>query len=192
MMSLALVYSVTLLGPWGTIKAWANISEVGNWGGFLAYAGAIWFTSLGGMPALWALGAWLGKRLSGTETVSAKELFLKYAYLLVPLGIFAWIAFSIPLIAVNGSYIISTLSDPMGWGWNLFGTADFPWTPFFPEYILYVQIPLLLAGLGYCLKLGFRIARTVYPDSTQAVRSLIPVGILCTGITILFVFLFAG
>lgn len=40
-------------------------------------------------------------------------------------GLLAWIAFSVPLIFVNGSYIISVISDPFGWGWNLFGTADF-------------------------------------------------------------------
>jgi polyferredoxin len=192
MIALALVYSVTLLSPWGTIKAWANVSEVGDWQGFLIYAGTVWSICLAGLPAVWAMAAWLGKYLSGSDQVSVKEIFLRYTYLLVPLGLLAWIAFSIPLIMVNGSYIISTLSDPMGWGWNLFGTADFPWTPFLPEYIVYIQIPLLLIGLGFSLKSGYIIAKTIYSDATPAVRSLIPVGIVCTAITTALLRLFAG
>lgn len=192
MLALVTVYSVTLLGPWGIVKDWANVSEVGNWKGFLTYAGLIWFTALLGIPALWALVSWLGKWLSGTDRVSTRELFLRYSYLLVPLGLLAWIAFSFPLIMVNGSYILSTLSDPMGWGWNLFGTAGIPWTPVLPEYTVYLQIPLLLFGLGFALKRGYNIARTLYPDTIQGIRSLIPVGALCTGFTMVLLRLFVG
>jgi ferredoxin len=192
MVTLAMVYSVVLLGPWGALKEWANISEMWNWTGFAIYTGSIWFTCLVGMPALWVLASWLGKLLSGTDAVSVKEIFLRYSYLLVPLGLMAWIAFSVPLIMINGSYVLSTLSDPMGWGWDLFGTADISWKPIYPEYMIYVQIPLLLFGLGYSLKCGYMIAQTLYAGTVQAVLSLIPVGVLCTGITIAFLTLFTG
>jgi hypothetical protein len=192
MITLAMVYSVVLLGPWGTLKEWANISEMGNWGGFFIYTGFIWFTCLAGMPALWALAAWLGKCLSGTDAVSAREIFLSYSFLLVPLGLFAWIAFSFPLIMINGSYILTTLSDPMGWGWDLFGTANIPWKPIYPEYLIYIQIPLLLFGLGYSLKRGYHIARTKYSETIRGVLSLLPAGALCTLITATFLTLFTG
>jgi hypothetical protein len=192
MITIALVYSVTLLGPWGTFKEWANISEVGNWNGFLTYTGVIWFTSLAGIPALWAIAACLGRRLSGTRSISAKEIFLRYTYLLVPLGLVAWIAFSIPLILVNSTCILNTMSDPMGWGWDLCGTAHLAWKPIFPEYAVYVQIPLLLIGLGFSLKRGYEIAQGIYGNAIQGVRSLIPVGIVCTCITMVFLTLFAG
>ncbi len=192
MLALAMVYSVTLLGPWGTVKDWANISEVGNLQGFLTYAGIIWFTALVGIPTLWLLASWLGRRLAGTDAVPTKEIFLRYSYLLVPLGLMAWMAFSFPLVMVNGSYIISVISDPLGWGWDLFGTALIPWTPVFPEYTVYIQILLLLFGLGFSLKRGYDIALTLYPDPLQATRSLISVGLLCTGVTIFFLLLFTG
>jgi len=192
MITIALVYSITLLGPWGTFKEWANISEVGNWKGFLTYATAIWFIALAGIPALWAIAAWLGKRLSGTDSVSAKEIFLKYTYLLVPLGLVVWIAFSLPLILVNTTCILNTASDPMGWGWDLCGTARIPWKPYFPEYIAYVQIPLLLTGLAFSLKRGHDIAREIYPNAVHGMRSLIPVGVVCMAITMVFLTLFVG
>jgi len=192
MIALALVYSTTLLGPWGTVKDWANISEVGNWKGFLVYAGIIWSMALIVIPSLWGLAAWLGRRLSGTDSVSVKQLFLRYSYLLVPLGLLAWVAFSFPLIMVNGSYIVSVTSDPLGWGWNILGTANVPWTPVLPEYTVYIQMILLLFGLGFSLKQGLDISRSLYSDAAQGIRSLIPVGVLCTMITLVFLRLFTG
>lgn len=190
MITLAMVYSAVLLGPWGTLKEWANISEMGNWPGFLIYVTAIWLTSLVIMPALWALAAWLGNRTSGAPDITVRTIFIRYSYVLVPLGLIAWIVFSLPLIMINGVYVLTTLSDPMGWGWDLFGTADMHWDPLFPEYLVYFQIPLLLFGLGYSLKRGFHIARTLYPETLQGVRSLVPMGIICTGITLIFLTLF--
>jgi hypothetical protein len=192
MITIAIAYSVILLGPWGTLKEWVNISEMGNWKGFLTYAIVLWVGALAAMPGLWALAVWFGKSLSGTRAVSTKEMFLQYTYLLVPLGLAAWIAFSLPLILVNTTCILNTVSDPMGWGWDLFGTCRMPWAPILPEYIVYAQIPLLLTGLGLSLKRGYQIAQGIYEDTIQGVRSLIPVGVLCMAITIVFMILFAG
>jgi len=192
MINLALVYSVTLLGPWGTVKNWANISEVGDWGGFLIYTAIIWLSSLVVLPGIWGMLAAFGKRLSGSTKVGARTLFTRYSYLLVPLGLCAWIAFSIPLLMVNVTHIIATFSDPMGWGWNLFGTAHMPWTPILPEYLVYAQLPILLLGLGFCLKRGHTLATTLYEDRAQALRSLLPFSVAATVITAGFMLLFAG
>jgi NADPH-dependent glutamate synthase beta subunit-like oxidoreductase len=192
MLALAMVYSVTLLGPWGTIKEWANVAETGNWKGFGIYAGIIWVTALLAIPAVWALTSWLGKLLAGVRSISTKEIFIKYSYMLVPLGLLAWIAFSFPLIMINGSYVISIISDPLGWGWDLLGTASVPWNPILPEYTVYIQIPLLLFGLYIALKRGYDISLTLYQDKSQAVRSLIPTGIVCAVIIFAFLKLFTG
>ena len=192
MLALAIVYSVTLLGPWGTIKNWANVAETHNWAGFATYAGIIWFSALIGIPAVWWLASWLGKLMSGSDGVSAKELFLKLSYMLVPLGLLVWIAFSFPLIMINGSYIISILSDPLGWGWDLIGTAHVPWKPILSQYTAHVQIPLLLVGLYFALKRGFEIALTLYRDRTKAALSLMPVGMVCTALVLVLLKLFTG
>ncbi len=192
MITLALVYSVTLLGSWGTVKNWANISEMGDWIGFLIYAGVIWLSALVVLPGLWAMLAALGKRFSGTDRITTRTLFLRYSYLLVPLGLCAWIAFSIPLLMVNVTHILSTVSDPMGWGWNLFGTANLPWTPIFPEYLVYAQLLVLLFGLAVCLKRGVVLAESLYEDRMQGIRSLFPFALIAAGINSAFIILFAG
>jgi len=50
-------------------------------------------------------------RLAGSPEGSLRTLFVRYAYLLVPVGLMAWVAFSVPLVMVNGTYILATASD---------------------------------------------------------------------------------
>ena len=192
MLVLALSYSVVLLGPWGLFKDWANISEKGNWGGFGLYAGGQALLALVLFPGLYYLSIRLAKWYAQADNVSTKELFLKYSYMLVPMGLLAWIAFSVPLIMVNGSYIISVISDPLGWGMDLFGTAEFPWTPLWPEWVPFLQVPILLVGLYYGLRGLYKVGQQLFPDPVQLHRSLISPAVLLLGVTLVFMKLFIG
>ncbi len=196
MLVLAMAYSVVLLGPWGFLKDWANISEKGDFVGFIIYAATLWFSCLLGFPAIYyiavKLGHWWAKMKKQNGAVSLKDMFIRYSYTLVPLGLLAWVAFSLPLIMVNGSYILSVLSDPLGRGWNLFGTAHIPWTPVYPEYANYIQVALLLVGLYYGIKKGLEIARELWADEEAAFRSMVPLTVLLVAVTIAFMKLFAG
>ncbi|MFQ6673350.1 MAG: 4Fe-4S binding protein, partial [Fidelibacterota bacterium] len=59
MITLALVYSITLLGPWELVKNWANFTESGEWGGFLIYAGFVVVGALIVFPLLFGAFAWV-------------------------------------------------------------------------------------------------------------------------------------
>jgi hypothetical protein len=196
MLVLAMAYSVVLLGPWGFLKDWANISEKGDFVGFIIYAATLWFSCLLGFPAIYyiavKLGHWWAKMKKQNGAVSLKDMFIRYSYTLVPLGLLAWVAFSLPLIMVNGSYILSVLSDPLGRGWNFFGTAHIPWTPVYPEYATYIQVALLLVGLYYGIQKGLEIARELWADEEAAFRSMVPLTVLLVAVTIAFMKLFAG
>lgn len=192
MLVLALTYSVVLLGPWGQLKDWANISEAGDWTGFGLFAGGQALLALVIFPGLYYLSIRIAKWYAGADSVPTKELFLKYAYMLVPMGLLAWIAFSVPLIMVNGSYIISVTSDPLGWGMNLFGTAEFPWTPLWPEWVPFIQVPILLAGFYFGLRGLHKVGRQLFADTAQLYRSLIPPTALLLGVTVVFLKLFVG
>lgn len=192
MLSLAFVYSVVFMGPWGWVKDLANVSKVSDWGGFLIYAGFVAFAALALFPAIYLGFVALSKRLVKAKSIPLKQLFIKYSYTLVPLGLFMWAAFSIPLVMVNGSYIITVISDPFGWGWNLFGTAGFPWKQFYPEYVPVVQIVLLVTGLHFSIKSGYRIGKSMFEERKQVILSLIPLTVLLTGLTVGFLKLYAG
>jgi ferredoxin len=191
MLALAMSYSVILLGPSGTIKDWANVSETGAWGGFAVYAAILWIGALVVMPSLFYACASLARRLGGRSSATLKETFLGFSYVLVPLGLLAWIAFSFPLIFVNGSYILTTMSDPFGWGWDLFGTAHVAWRPVIPEYLGYIQLVLLGIGLYYALKRGRSIAERLFP-ARKAARAFLPVGVFAAAVTLAFATVFLG
>ena len=57
---------------------------------------------------------------------------------------------------VNVTFLEQSLNDPFGWGWNLFGTASYPWTPYVPQVLPYLQVPILLGGLIISIRLAAR------------------------------------
>jgi ferredoxin len=192
MLALAMAYSVILLGTNGTIKDWANVTETGMWSGFATYTLILWSSALVIVPAIFYACARMSRFFAGAKNTPVKDIFLQYSYVLVPLGLLAWIAFSVPLIFVNGSYIISVISDPLGWGWDLFGTAHVPWSPLFPEYLGIAQIALLLTGFGVAMNRGFQISTRLFGSDIAAVKGLIPIGVFSFGVTLTFLSFFVG
>ncbi len=193
MIALVIAYTVTLLGPWGTPRSWSNVTEVGNWGGFALHAAVVWFCALAALPAVWYGLSRLALRFAGPHTVSVREVFVRYSYLLVPVGLLAWIAFSLPLVMLNWTHITSSLSDPLGWGWNLFGTAHQHWSPFLPRVD---SVPAGPPASVWASRWPWSAERPsledLFPDRSAALRSLIPHGVMCTVITAVLLRLFVG
>ena len=192
MVAIAGVYSVLWLGPWGELRDLANVTETGNWRGFALYAAALWALALVVLPGLQALAVLAGRRLAGGTAPPFRAAFLALVYPLVPLGLLAWIAFSLPLVLVNGSYVLMVLSDPMGWGWDLFGTAHVPWTPVVPHLIGWLQAPLLLLGLAVALRQGHRLALALWGEPGRALRGFAPTALLLGLIAVGFLTVFLG
>jgi len=188
MLACALLYSAVLLGPWGWLKDWANLESWPHWA---AYAAGFLAINLLLLPGLFWLAAALSRAAARLDT-PVKRLFIDYAYSLVPLGLIGWIAFSFSFVFVNGSYAIAVLSDPFGWGWNLFGTRDFPWTPFLPGLMTFLQTGLLLVGLLFSIVTAYRIGRQHAASDSQAWRGTLPVAGFLTSLTLVFLWLNLG
>ncbi|MBZ0304309.1 MAG: 4Fe-4S binding protein [Anaerolineae bacterium] len=186
MLACALLYSVVLLGPWGWLKQWANMDTFAHWG---LYVIAFWSVNLLLLPGIFGGAVSLSRRLARLQ-ISFRQLFVDYAYALVPLGLAAWIAFSLSFVFVNGSYAVSIISDPFGWGWNLFGTANQPWTPILPGVVSFLQVGALMFGLLYALNTAYRIARHHVQDHQLALRAALPTMCFLVGITLSFLWLY--
>jgi len=154
MLVVAIAFSITMLGPWSFIKDAANVTESGQIIPFLIYLAAIWSSALLVFPGLFILTARGANRLAGNQ-VSDRNITLRLTYILIPMGIFAWIAFSLPAVMVNYGYIFSVLSDPLGLGWDLFNTADLHFKPILPDWIPVIQGLMLLTGLYLGLSRGY-------------------------------------
>ena len=172
MLVVAIAFSLTMLSPWGGIKEAANVTESGHLDAFWVYLGGLWGSALVVFPALFLL-AGKGAQLMTGKAVPYKALTLRLAYILIPVGIFAWIAFSLPTILVNHNYILVVLSDPLGLGWDLFGTAEAPFDPFLADWIPMIQGAVLLAGLYFGLSRGWRSLGAVIQEPALRVRALI-------------------
>lgn len=188
MLACAMVYSAVFLGPWGWLKDMANLASPGS---YLLYAGAFLAINLAVVPGMFFVATWVAGRVGGLRT-SPRKTFVEYAYTLVPLGLLAWMAFSLAFVFVNGSYALSVISDPFGWGWNLLGTGEHPWTPFLPQVVQYLQVGLLIGGLISAIYLAYRIGRQNGADHAGAVRAAVPVTTFLTSATLVFLRLYLG
>ena len=189
MLTCALIYSAVFLGPWGWLKDWAGVASIS---GRALYAIVFLAINLLAVPGLFLLVTALSKRLSSVQEVSLKQVFINHSYALVPMGLSVWMAFSFSFLFVNGSYALSIISDPFGWGWDLFGTKSYPWTPMLIELVPYLQIVTLVAGLIFSIYIAYRIGRQHSASESQTIRGLIPIAAFLTVVTVAFLRLDLG
>ncbi len=148
MLSLAVVYSIVWFGPWEYIRIWALARDLTS---FTLYAAFFLPTTMALMPALYFGATRVSRRLSGSSTPALTGLFANLSPSLVPIGITVWISFILGILSLHLSYVVPVVSDPFGWGWNLFGTKNLPWARLFAEPLPYVQVSLILIGLAYSI-----------------------------------------
>jgi polyferredoxin len=153
MLGAAMVYAGVLLGPWGSLKMAAYSVGTPAW---FAYAAAFLALIFGLLPGLFWLAVKAGQALSHSS-LPIKTAFQAFATALVPLGLMFWVAFSLSFVLTNASYIIVVVSDPFGWGWNLFGTANIPWQPSLSATLVPMQTLALVGGLLWALRTAQRI-----------------------------------
>jgi hypothetical protein len=153
MLGSAIVYSFVMLGPWGMVKEAANAIGSLDWVVFSLILLVLVLVILPGI-------LYLGLKIFHSKITNAelKREFIHQSYGLIPLGLAAWIAFSFSFIFTNFSYVTATISDPFGWGWNLFGTAEMGWTPYLSAGISTYQVIALLAGLLFTILSSQKIA----------------------------------
>jgi len=149
--TLAIVYSILYEGHWPIVRDYVNILDKGNWGLFGIYSILVWSLALVIMPGLLFLLSFAGLKFSQAKE-SPRTSFLMSSGSLLPLGLTLWIAFVIPMLFVNISFILQSLSDPFGWGWDFLGTANTPWHQLLPRYIPIFQSLIILTGLYFSMR----------------------------------------
>jgi polyferredoxin len=175
MLTCAVAYSVILIGPWSRLKETAYAVGSPAW---WVYAAIFLAANLALVPGLFYACAAFTKRIAQVK-IPTRKLFIEYAYALVPLGLAAWAAFSLAFVLINFSYAWQVLSDPVGWGWNLFGSAGWTWTPYLAGWVPTLQIPILLAGLVGAIGVTLRTAR----QQRISPGSALPIVAFCVAFT---------
>jgi hypothetical protein len=113
MLGSALAFSAVFLGSWGWLKLSAFQIGSGQW---LIYTFAFLALNLFLLPGLFSLCVWLKKTLTHAS-LGLKRMISTEAQGLIPLGLMAWIAFTVSFALPKLSYIAGVLNDPLGLGW---------------------------------------------------------------------------
>jgi len=162
MLGSALAFSAVFTGPWGWLKSAAFAIGSPAW---LGYSLGFLALTLGLVPGLYALSVWVGQVWSHPRRLNApdslRRSLAQNSLALLPLGLFAWIAFTVSFAFPKISYVLAVLSDPLGWGWNLFGTAGTTWNPNTSAFSPALQVSLLLLGLFFAGKVAYQQAAAI-------------------------------
>lgn len=187
--TLALVYSVLYQVHWAEVRDYVNILDKGNWKLFGIYSVVVWSLSLVVMPGILYILSFLGARLSKLK-VSVKEIFLYSSGALLPLGLMLWISFVIPMLFVNVTFVLQSASDPFGWGWDFFGTANIPWHQFLPRLVPWIQSVLILIGLYFSLRNLKKAGLGIELKVGSLFPLLLPMGLFITASAVVMIFFF--
>ncbi len=107
--------------------------------------------------------------------VSRRQLAIRYAYSFLPIALFYHFAHNSMHFFVEGGRIMPLLSDPFGWGWDLFGTAAMEPGPLLAFPVVWSMMVLfILTGHVWSLMIGHRTAVHLYPSRGAALRSELP------------------
>ncbi len=164
MLGSAMIYAGVLLGPWGSFKDAAY--HVGSNAWFI-YAITFLAIIFGVLPGVFSIGV-----LNTKSHLPWKQRFASLSTALIPLGLMFWVAFSLSFVLTNAAYIVASLSDPLGLGWNLFGTANIAWQPMLTSFLAPAQTLALVGGLIWS-------ARTAQKAASRVKVSSIPVIVYC-------------
>ena len=160
---------------------------------YLLYLGFFWGLTFFVFPGVIYIVSIFSKKLipqyTKYETQDTIRIFSINAHSLIPLGMFIWIAYSIPYLLVNWGYILPVITDPFGWGWNILSflpvDARSSGKPFFTLGIPYIQSLLMITGLVFSV----RITKRVF---TGTVKSAYPIIIFQTLFTVILIYIFTS
>ncbi len=111
-----------------------------------------WFATLALLATVAVIGAvylaaaLIAGRLARSE-LGGWEIAARFAHTLVPIALAYAVAHYFTLVLFEGQLAFSSLSDPLGRGWDLLGTAG--WRPvafLSPRVVWYVQVATIVSG----------------------------------------------
>lgn len=105
---------------------------------------------------------WLTKK-AGKNRFDFRELAIKNSYALLPIALFYHLAHNSMHFSMEGGKFVSVISDPFGWGWNLFGTSNWKIPMLFSmDVVWWLQVLFIVIGHVWSLYIGHRLAIQMY------------------------------
>lgn len=154
LLSMTAFHGLTMTPSWVALleatKAATGLTFMGAFTGLMAAFLALpvlVYAALAGVSAAWA-------------RVGFRDVALRFAYALLPIALFYHLAHNAEHFLMEGPKLLALISDPFGWGWNLFGTARWTVAPLVSlEGLWRIQVLFVLVGHLYSLWITARTAR---------------------------------
>ncbi len=124
------------------------------------------------------------------DSITLATALGSFALAIMPISLAYHAAHFLTQLLVNGQYLVKNLSDPLGRGQNLFGTADLQVTTSFlsnhhaVEVLWKLQVLLIVLGHIASVVIAHGVALRLYRSHRAAVRSQWPLGALMVAYTL--------
>jgi hypothetical protein len=130
-------------------------------------AGLIAFVLL--VAGAYLLAVQVAKMVAGAD----RSLVTEFLGSLIPIACAYALAHYFSLLVIQGQVGITLMSDPFGFGWDLFGTADYQAdaTVISPNTIWYFQVAVLVTGHVFGLVLAHDRAVALFESPRVAIRT---------------------
>jgi NAD-dependent dihydropyrimidine dehydrogenase PreA subunit len=154
MLGSVMAFAAVFTGPWGWLKSAAF--EIGSlpWVG---YALSYLTLNLILLPAVYLLAVWAGQKFKGTK-ISLKRAVSTQAQALLPLGLMAWIAFTVSFAIPKLNFVLGVLNDPFGWGWHILGAIDTSRMVSVAGFSSLIQVVLILIGMFWSVSVSKKLS----------------------------------
>lgn len=171
MLSLSSFHGLTMTPVWVSFTDW--IMKITDWSYLSAFT--LGMAGIIILPFILYTGVVrISKMFAGGEFY--QEMYNSFAYPMVSLALLYHLAHNASHILGEGLNIIPVLSDPLGRGWDLFGTALWPPVPILTGTpVWWIQMGLIVIGHLYALRVLVRIARRMFSDKATRIKAIIPI-----------------
>ncbi len=136
---------------------------------------------------VYLLFSWLTKTASGNRRLSVWQTAGSFVLSLVPIAIAYHLAHYCSYLLLAGQLVIPLASDPLGLGWNLFGTAGYTIdiSVVSAKLVWYLATVAVVLGHVFAVYLGHVMALRCFNDNRAALMSQVPLLFLMIGYTML-------
>ena len=119
------------------------------------------------------------------QRMALAEMAVRFAYSLIPIALVYNIAHYYALFVAQGPQLLRLISDPLGRGWNLFGTADWLQQPLLVSMgaLWHIQVGLILFGHIVSVYLMHAEALRLFALQRRALLSQLPMLLLMLAYT---------
>jgi len=120
LLALSVYHGFTMLPVW---TGWAVKTMGGDYYLYMSLFTLLEMVFIAGAIGLHYLVSYFIKLVSKRRDISLRNIFIGYSYAILPVAFFYHLSHNAGHFGMEGMEIVPVLSDPFGWGWDIFGTA---------------------------------------------------------------------